>query len=262
MTSYSRMVVIPQEEYVQMTSMQQIRQPLAEQVYQTERDYEQNLQIKDPHRSLLLQSETIERLKGLKDQMRHYLNISTPRPYRSRAESLFQSLEPHLNVNEKGEIIKDDNSVIASSRYEDLIQHAVRDRRRNFIPTGWDYFVNLLKKHNVPKASLNRETLDELEKPMSLTPKQQVKKSPTSQKPSRIPTPKHQVKKTPTSQKPSRIPTPKRWIKSSPKSFPLSSLSLPKEYLAKSPDETKQTKTRSASKRLKQPPKKFMFTKY
>lgn len=243
MTSYSRMVVIPQEEYVQMTSMQQIRQPLTEQVYQTERDYEQNLQIKDPHRSLLLQSETIERLKGLKDQMRHYLNISTPRPYRSRAESLFQSLEPHLNVNEKGEIIKDDNSVIASSRYEDLIQHAVRDRRRNFIPTGWDYFVNLLKKHNVPKASLNRETLDELEKPMSLTPKQQVKKSPTSQKPS-------------------RIPTPKRWIKSSPKSFPLSSLSLPKEYLAKSPDETKQTKTRSASKRLKQPPKKFMFTKY
>lgn len=243
MTSYSRMVVIPQEEYVQMTSMQQIRQPLAEQVYRTERDYEQNLQIKDPHRSLLLQSETIERLKGLKDQMRHYLTISTPRPYRSRAESLFQSLEPHLNVNEKGEIIKDDNSVIASSRYEDLIQHAVRDRRRNFIPTGWDYFVNLLKKHNVPKASLNRETLDELEKPMTLTPKQQVKKTPSSQKPS-------------------RIPTPKQWIKSSPKSFPLSSLSLPKEYLAKSPDETKQKKSRSASKRLKQPPKKFMFTKY
>lgn len=240
MTSYSRMVVIPQEEYVQMTSMQQIQQPLADQVYRSERDYEQNLQIKDPHRSVLLQSETIGRLKELKDQMRHYLSISTPKPYRSRAESLFQSLEPHLNVNEKGEIIKDDNTVIESSRYEDLIQHAVRDRRRNFTPTGWDYFVNLLKKQNVPKASLNRETLDELEKPMSITPK----------------------KSSPTSQKPSRIPTPKRWIKSSPKSFPQPSLSLPKEYLAKGSDETKQKKRRSVPKRLKEPPKKFMFTKY
>lgn len=189
MSSYSRMVVIPQEEYVQMNTMQQVRQPLNDQLYRNERDYHQNLEIKDPHRAVMLQSETIERLKGLKDQMRHYLTISTPKPYRTRAESLFQSIEPYLNVNEKGEIIKDDKTVIDSSRYEDLIQHAVRDRRRNFVPTGWDYFIKLLKTRNVPRASLNRETLDELDSPVRSTSQH------------------------------SKLPTPKKWIKRSPDSL-------------------------------------------
>ena len=136
MSSYSRMVVIPQEEYAQMTAVQQARQPLTQQFYNMEQNYQRNLDVQDPQRSLLLQSETIERMKGLKDQMRSYLTLSTPKPYRTRAEALFQSIEPYLNVNEKGEIIKDDNSVIETSRYEDLIQHAVRDRRRNFTPTA------------------------------------------------------------------------------------------------------------------------------
>ena len=141
MSSYSRMVVIPQEEYVQLSAVQQVRQPLTQQLYNTEQDYQRNLFVKNPQRSVLLQSETIERMKDLKDQMRQYLTISTPKPYRTRAEALFQAIEPHLNVNEKGEIIRDDNTVIDSSRYEDLIQHAVRDRRRSFVPTGWDYFI-------------------------------------------------------------------------------------------------------------------------
>lgn len=235
MSSYSRMIVIPQEEYVQMTAMQQMRQPLADQVYKTERDYEQNLQIKDPHRAVMLQSETIERLKALKDQMRHYLSISTPRPYRSRAESLFQSLEPYLNVNEKGEIIKEDQSVIDASRYEDLIQHAVRDRRRNFVPVGWDYFVQLMKKYNVPKASLNRETLDELQAP--------IQPSPT------------------------KLRTPKRWIKQSPKAMtpkPMkeSPKSFPQEFVKQSPEEITQRRARSKSRRAKAPPQKFMFSEY
>ena len=165
MSSYSRMVVIPQEEYMQMSAIQQVRQPVTQQFYNAEQDYQKNLHGADPQRTVLLQSETIERLKDLKDQMRAYLTISTPKPYRTRAEALFQSIEPHLNVNEKGEIIKDDNTVIESSRYEDLIQHAVRDRRRSFTPTGWSYFVDLLKRYNVPKSSLNRETLDELTSP-------------------------------------------------------------------------------------------------
>lgn len=236
MSTYSRMVVIPQEEYMQMTAMQQVRQPLADQVYRTERDYEQNLQIKDPHRSVLLQSETIERMKTLKDQMRNYLTISTPRPYRSRAESLFQSLEPHLNVNDKGEIIKEDNTVIDSSRYEDLIQHAVRDRRRNFIPKGWEYFLNLMKKHNVPKASLNRQTLDELETPVK-TPQ-----------PSKLPTPKQWIKQSPKS---TGIVTPKRWSKET----------MPKRE-RRSQSSSTQRKGRSKSRRPRLPPKKFMFSDY
>ena len=177
MSSYSRMVVIPQEEYMQLSAVQQVRQPVTQQFYNAEQDYQKNLHGADPHRTVLLQSETIERLKDLKDQMRAYLTISTPRPYRTRAEALFQSIQQHLNVNEKGEVIKDDNTVIESSRYEDLIQHAVRDRRRNFTPTGWSYFVNLLKKHNVPKSSLNRETLDELASPMKTPMKTPVKAS-------------------------------------------------------------------------------------
>lgn len=177
-----------------------------------------------------MQSETIERLKDLKDQMRHYLTISTPKPYRTRAEALFQSIEPYLNVNEKGEIIKDDNSVIESSRYEDLIQHAVRDRRRSFVPTGWPYFINLLKKHNVPKSSLNRETLDELEAPVS--------------KPSKLPPPKSWPQR-------SKLPAPKRWTKRSPST----------DWIKTSPD-SMQRRGRSKVKRRRAPPKKFMFAKY
>ena len=48
MTGYSRMVVIPQEEYVQMTTVQQARQPLTQQFYRAEQDYQKNMEIQDP----------------------------------------------------------------------------------------------------------------------------------------------------------------------------------------------------------------------
>ena len=237
MSSYSRMVVIPQEEYVQLTAVQHARQPLTHQFYNAEQDYQHNLHVGDQHRAVLLQSENIERMKDLKDKMRSYLTISTPKPYRTRAEALFQTIEPHLNVNEKGEIIKDDNSVIESSRYEDLIQHAVRDRRRNFTPTGWPYFVNLLRKHNVPKSSLNRETLDELYSPTPITaPKK------NSATPMKRPRSEDYIKESPTMKKPRMMSTPRMKIKSSPKS----------------------TQKRSASKprRSRVPPQKCMFSQY
>ena len=228
MSSYSRMVVIPQEEYVQMSAIQQARQPLTQQFYNAEQDYQKNLHVSDPHRSVMLQSETIERMKGLKDQMRSYLTISTPKPYRSRAEALFQSMEPYLNVNEKGEIIKDDNSVIESSRYEDLIQHAVRDRRRHFEPTGWQYFIELLKKHNVPRSSLNRETLNELDSAVTIT-------------------------------KPSKLPYRKR----SPNSLPfLTPKRRPRSSSSSSSARSTLRKSRSRSRRPRAPPKKFMFSEY
>lgn len=226
MSSYSRMVVIPQEEYMQLSAVQQVRQPVTQQFYNAEQDYQKNLHGADPHRTVLLQSETIERLKDLKDQMRAYLTISTPRPYRTRAEALFQSIQQYLNVNEKGEVIKDDNTVIESSRYEDLIQHAVRDRRRNFTPTGWSYFVNLLKKHNVPKSSLNRETLDELASPMKTPMKTPVKASKL---------------KPPTVYK-----TPMARIKLESDDSPT----------------PKQRRSRSKTKRSRRPPKRLIFTDY
>ena len=225
MSSYSRMVVIPQEEYVQMSAIQQARQPLTQQFYNAEQDYQKNLHVSDPHRSVMLQSETIERMKGLKDQMRSYLTISTPKPYRSRAEALFQSMEPYLNVNEKGEIIKDDNSVIESSRYEDLIQHAVRDRRRNFIPTGWSYFIELMKKHNVPRSSLNRETLHELDAPMKKKIKNTVRgtnilssiSSLFPETPPRTPSPKRPIRQSRSRSRVRRLPSQR--AKTSPSKF-------------------------------------------
>lgn len=233
MSGYSRMVVIPQEEYIQLTAVQQARQPLTQQFYKAERDFQESRQVKDPHRSMMLQSENLERMKDLKDQMRSYLTISTPKPYRTRAEALFQSIEPHLNVNEKGEIIKEDNNVIQSSRYEDLIQHAVRDRRRNFTPTGWTYFLELLKKHNVPRASLNRDTLDELDSPKPPVP-MNIKSSPKSFHRARSPSVKRRVSN----------------IKTSPKST------------QKSRSRSRGRQRGRQSMRNRIPPKKYMFSDY
>ena len=161
---FSQLVAIPWHEYAQLTAVQNARQPITEHFYKLEDEYQRNALITDPQRSIALQSQTIEHMKNLKDQMRNHLSITTPKPYRSRADSLLQSLSSQLKVNETGELVKDDGTAIPSSRFEDLIQHAVRDRRRKFTPEGWDYFLHLLKLHNVPRSLLNRETLDELTK--------------------------------------------------------------------------------------------------
>ena len=54
MSSYSRMVVIPQEEYMQLSAVQQVRQPVTQQFYNTEQDYQKNLHGADPQRTVLL----------------------------------------------------------------------------------------------------------------------------------------------------------------------------------------------------------------
>ena len=177
-TDFSQLVAIPWHEYAQLTAVQNARQPVTEQFYRLEDDYQKNALIADPRRSVALQSQTIEHMKNLKDQMRNHLSITTPKPYRSRADSLLQSLSTQLKVNETGELVKDDGTAIPSSRFEDLIQHAVRDRRRKFTPEGWDYFLHLLKLHNVPRSLLNRETLDELTN-LATTPAKVAASHPT-----------------------------------------------------------------------------------
>ena len=91
--------------------------------------------------------------------------MGTPKHYRSRALSLYHSIEPNIKFNDRGELMDESNQPIRDSRAEDLIQHAVRQQRRPFTPIAWSTFVNLLKKHNVPRSMLNRETLDELSQP-------------------------------------------------------------------------------------------------
>lgn len=160
---FQRMMVIPQEEYMQLTAIQQARQPLMRQFRNLESQYEEQDHIGDPYRKLMHQSETLDAMKTLKDKMRQEVTTATPKPYQTRARNLFQHLESVLQFNERGEIYDDENQVISESRIEDLIQYAVRDRRRNFLPTGWNQFLKTLRSHNIPKYMLNRNTLDEMD---------------------------------------------------------------------------------------------------
>lgn len=171
MSRYQRMVVIPESEYLQLTTLQQVKQPFAQKFHQVNQEYENAASITDPYARLAVRSETLKEMKGLHDQMKDYLSISTPKPYRSRAERLFSVLEPHLKWNERGELMdRLTNVPINNSQVSDLIQHAVRDRRRNISPTGWDYFLERLREHNVPQMLLNMPTLNELKKPPPAEP--------------------------------------------------------------------------------------------
>ena len=163
MSRFQRMVVVPESEYLQLTTLQQVKQPLAQKFYQVNDEYENAAAISDPYARLAVRGTTLNEMKSLHDQMKNYLSIATPKPYRSRAERLLSVLEPHLKWNDKGEMIDAaTNRPIGHSQVSDLIQHAVRDRRRNISPTGWRHFVQQLHEHNVPQMLLNMQTLDEL----------------------------------------------------------------------------------------------------
>lgn len=165
---FQRLMAIPQEEYLQLTAVQQARQPITRQFYNLEKRYEDSEKISEPFKRLINQSETLNEMKDLKEKMRQGILVSTPKPYQTRAKTLFQNLEPHIKFNERGEIFDDKGDVIPNSRLEDLIQYAVRDRRRNIVPVAWNKFMLLLKAHNVPKFVLNHDTLKELETPITM----------------------------------------------------------------------------------------------
>ena len=199
---FQRLIAIPQEEYMQLTRVQQVRQPVTQQFYNLERQYNEQDRIPDPYHRLMLQSETLDEMKGLKERMRQDITTSTPKPYQKRAQALFQNMEHFLNFNQRGEIYNDSNQLIPNSRLEDLIQHAVRDRRRNLTPTGWQDFRHLLKTHNIPKFMLNRDTLEEMDKEKDV--KKEVLTPPTP--PSRLK--KKAIKRTktePVTQRPKRL---------------------------------------------------------
>lgn len=185
MPQFQRMIAIPEEEYLQMSTIQNARQPLSQQFYNLESQHNKDSQIRDPYRRLVLQSDTLDDMKELKEKMRNYITVSTPKPYRSRAQALFENISSFLRFTERGEVYDKENNLIDNSRVEDLIQHAVRDRRRNISPTGWSTFLSLLREHNVPKSILNRDTIDEIEhfRDVKVTkPKGIVKKEVNSSK--------------------------------------------------------------------------------
>ena len=165
---FQRLMAIPQEEYLQLTSVQQARQPMTQQFYNLEKRYQEGEHIHEPYKRLVNQSEILNEMKNMKEKMRQSIMISTPKPYQTRAKTLFQNLEPYIKFNERGEIYDDKGNVIPDSRLEDLVQYAVRDRRRNIVPVAWDKFKSLLQIHNVPKFVLNHDTLKELDSPMAM----------------------------------------------------------------------------------------------
>ena len=176
--SYAKMVVIPQEEYVQLASIQKAQQPLVHQFNELTQD-DMNLEkVDDPYRRLQLEASNIEARKVLRDKMQRFITMSTPRPYRTGAESLFDFIEPHISYNEKGELIdKESGEVIAKSHVDDVLQHAVRDLRRRNLgkPIGWDYFLKVLRRENVPHNILGSTTISELKKSPTASVKPSLK---------------------------------------------------------------------------------------
>lgn len=171
---FRRMVALPYDEYAQMNMSQQLRQvkqPLDVQFNDLNKEYEQQANITDPYRRMMLQGETLDEMKNLKERMRNLIASNSPKPYRHRASALFDGLESFIRFNERGEIMDSEGKVVPHSHVQDLIQYAVRDRRRDVVPTGWADFMSLLKKHNVPRHMLNRFTLDEMAgKPIGKAP--------------------------------------------------------------------------------------------
>ena len=203
MSSFQRMIAIPQEEYLALSTFQNVKEPLAQQFYALENRHTLEEKEADPYRRMILQSNTLDQMKQIKDQMRNSITVATPKPYQTRANALLQSVENVIKFNEKGEIYSKDGNLIPGSHLQDLIKHAVLDRRRNLTPRGWSDFVTVLRDHNVPKSILNRNTLDEMEG---------VRTSPT---PTVTETPKRLTMQ-------SRIPRrlqPKREVKPDPSAF-------------------------------------------
>lgn len=159
MSAFQKLIAIPQEEYIQLNTVQQAHQPLQNQMNQI---LNQQQSFLNPYDQMMKQGTQLEEVKAIKEKIRDSLSLGTPKPYRNRALSLYKTMEPYVQYNERGEMLDVDQKPITDSRAEDLIQHAVRDRRRNFIPVGWEIFLRNMKDNNIPKTFLNRQTIDEL----------------------------------------------------------------------------------------------------
>ena len=169
MNRFERMVAIPEDEYSQMRSLQQVKYPLESHFQTLSNEYKRQDAIRDPYTRVHRQGETLDEMIKLKDFLRQRLLEATPKPYQSRAESLFNYMKDKMKVNEKGEIFNDEGQIIEGSNISDLVQHAVRDRRRNLTPFGWKTFITQLRNENVPKMLMNYDTLEELTSPHNLS---------------------------------------------------------------------------------------------
>lgn len=195
MQRFERMVTIPEDEYRLLRSMQQIQDPLQTHFQQLTKEYAKQDNIKDPHERVFRKGETLQEMIHTKESLRDRLMEATPRPYQTRADSLYKFMKDKIRFNEKGEIYNN-TDVIEGSNIADLVQHAVRDRRRQLTPVGWQTFLTQLKDVNAPRMVMNYDTLEELKTPIAQrkTDKtdQTTNTSPRkrSRAPTRLPLPK------------------------------------------------------------------------
>lgn len=190
---FKRMIAIPEQDYNYLKSLQQTNHPSYSQLSSLTTDYSRQGHIQDPYVRIQRQGETLDAMKKVKDDMRQRVIQTTPKPYQTRAENLLKYVDSQINFNERGEMLDTNEIPIDGSNVTDLIQHAVRDRRRNIQPKGWQVFKDRLQGINVPQSLLNYETLDEMKKPL------RIKQSPQSfikDSDSVITTPKRKRRKT------------------------------------------------------------------
>ena len=182
LSRFQRMVGIAEDEYMHLKSLQQITNPLQSRFLSFAKEYDQQGMIHDPYVRVQRQGETLNQMINIKDDLRKRAIQVTPRPYQGRVQNLFDFVADKIGVNAKGEMYDSHGAIIEGSNITDLVQHAVRDRRRNIVPTGWNEFLNVLRNNNAPRMILNYDTLGEMQAA------QLPKSSPTSstKRPTRV----------------------------------------------------------------------------
>lgn len=183
--SFQQLVAVPMDQYTQMMSVTNMQQPpLQQKMTQLQQDFTASVnapsldhqQPSNSYDRLMRQGMMLDEVKRLKERLRSSVSMGSPKPYRSRALALYNQIAPITQFNDQGELIIPDSDdggdgrAVVGSRVEDLIQHAVRDRRKQFTPTGWSEFLNLLWKYNIPRMMLNRSTIEELQRLTTKTP--------------------------------------------------------------------------------------------
>lgn len=166
MSRFQRLLAIPVEEYHHLKSLQRTQNPLEDKLQTLSSDYQKHGSIPDAYTRVQRQGETLNEMIEIKDSLRKRLVSMTPKPFQSRAQSLFEFVEDRMKFTDKGEMINSDGTTVEGSNITDLVQHAVRDRRRNIIPEGWSPFLNVLRDSNAPRMLMNYETLEELSSPI------------------------------------------------------------------------------------------------
>ena len=180
---FQRMVGVPEDEYEHLKSLQKIGDPLQDKFMDLSKEYRQQGFISNPQVRVQRQGETLNQMVTIKDELRKRLTLFTPKPYQSRAHGLFDFISGRIGMTDKGEIYDSAGSLVKDSNISDLIQHAVRDRRRSITPTGWHAFLDILRDSNAPRMILNYETLGEMQGRKPTTPAAAIKRPSRSRTP-------------------------------------------------------------------------------